>query len=77
MFINLFETHKSYELLENKCLEMKKFQTVEANKVSYFKLLLDYTDFFLSHRTKENTKNLRYHFRNRNILLQKILSNIH
>lgn len=56
---------------------MKEFQTVEANKVSYFKLLLDYTDFFLSHRTKENTKNSRYHFRNRNILLQKILSNIH
>ena len=77
MFINLFETHKSYDHLENKCLEMKEFQIVEAYKVSYYKLYLDSMDFFLSDRTKENTKKIRYHFRNRNILLQKILLSIH
>ena len=56
---------------------MKEFRTVEANKVSYFKLLLDSTDFFLSDKTKESTKNLRSRFRNRNILLQKILLNLY
>jgi hypothetical protein len=75
--INQFETHKSYELLENKCIEMKEFQNTEATKVSYFKLLLDSTNFFSSDRNIGIPDKIqRYHFRNQNILPEKVQLNI-
>ena len=72
-----FGTPKSYQLLEKKCLEMKEFQTTEANKVPHIKFLLDPAICFLSDGNIGNTAKLqRYHFRNQNILPQKVRLNI-